>query len=614
MCGIVGIVSDIARNHEPLAAMCLTLGHRGPDGSGVHVEPAVSFGHRRLSILDLSDRGRQPMIYRDRYVITYNGEIYNYRELRAELSGLGHDFHTGTDTEVIMAAYDQWGTDCLARFNGMWAFAILDRAERTLFVARDRFGVKPLHFHWRRGLFAFSSEIKALLVHPSVPRQPDLAYVRNYLAHGPSEDLPETAFAGVSRLANASYIREHVDDLLARRPREHRYWTMTPNTSTEKFEPSLGARLAERYAELLQDAVALRLRADVKVGSALSGGLDSSSIVTFVNDSLRRQGAEEQQETFSCVYRTEGTQDCDESAYIEKLAATLGVKSNLIEPREADIAEQHRRMIYFLDTPPESSLMSSWHTFRRVSMTPVKVTLDGQGADEQLGGYLPHIISYLAWCQDPLREAAALRRFDGAAGFCGLGLAASALRRSGFPQLLPATLRHFKKQVFDGTALNVALAHESLHRLTNLIHYADRTSMAFSIESRMPFLDFRLAEFLASVPAAYKVHAGYTKHLAREAMTGRLPAEIVWRKDKMGWPIPEQHWFRGNLACWVEGEIDGSEFVREFRGKQPARDLLASRAAIKHVVRLLNLAVWHRGFFEQKWTLRDLGLSRNAAA
>lgn len=613
MCGIVGIVAQSAVDHEALGRMCAALVHRGPDGSGTFVEPGVSLGHRRLSILDLSDRGRQPMAYRDRYVVTYNGEIYNYRELRAELEALGHVFRTGTDTEVVLAAYAEWGEDCLGRFNGMWAFAILDREARNLFLARDRFGVKPLHYFWRPGFFAFASEIKALLVHPAVPRQPNQEYLARYVASGPSEYLRATAFAGVQRLGGASYFRESLDDLTARPPRERVYWTLSPNESDEKHDAVTCRRLADDYKERLRAAVEIRLRADVKIGSALSGGLDSSSIVAFVNEGLRQRGAAELQETFSCVYRTPGTEHCDESRYIERLAATLGVSSNVIEPREAEIAEQHRRMIYFLDTPPESSLMSSWHTFRRVSTTSVKVTLDGQGADEQLAGYLPHVINYLAWCGSPLREALAFRGFDGAAGFCAAGVAAGWLRRIGLPGMLPRALRLIGKQAFDGAALNAALIHDSLHGLTNLIHYADRTSMAFSIESRMPFLDYRLAEFLASVPACYKIHNGYTKYLARVAMDGVLPDEVVWRRDKMGWPIPEQHWFRGGLTAWVIAEIGRSRLLNECVGSVDAAGLVESRTPIRQVVRLLNLAVWLRGYFEEKWTLDDFGLTQNAA-
>ncbi len=607
-------MTEAAGGHEALGRMCDALAHRGPDGSGTFVQPGVSLGHRRLSILDLSDRGRQPMAYRDRYVVTYNGEIYNYRELRAELEALGHVFRTGTDTEVVLAAYAEWGKDCLVRFNGMWAFAILDRVERRLFVARDRFGVKPLHYFWSPGIFVFASEIKALLVHPAVPREPNQDYLLRYLASGPAEDLRVTAFARIHRLGGASFFCESLDQLTARPPRERTYWALSPNLSDEGHDPAVCKRLVGDYRDLLRAAVGIRLRADVKIGSALSGGLDSSSIVTFVNEGLRQHGAEELQETFSCVYRTPGTEDCDESRYIEQLAATLRVNSNVIEPREAEIAEQHRRMIYFLDTPPESSLMSSWHTFRRVSETTVKVTLDGQGADEQLAGYLPYLINHLAWSERPLRDALAFRGFKGATGFCALGVAAAWLRRSGLPGVLPRALQRMGKQAFDGTALNTALVYDSLHRLTNLIHYADRTSMAFSIESRMPFLDYRLAEFLASVPACYKIHDGYTKYLARVAMDGALPSDIVWRRDKMGWPVPEQHWFRGGLAAWVTAEIARSRLLHELIGHVDAAELVASRAPIRQVVRLLNLAVWLRGYFEEKWTLSDFGLSKNAAA
>jgi asparagine synthase (glutamine-hydrolysing) len=551
------------------------------------------------------------MMYRGRYVITYNGEIYNYRELRGELESAGHEFVTGTDTEVILAAYAQWGTDCLARFNGMWAFSLLDQRERTIFLARDRFGVKPLHYFWRHGVFVFASEIKALLLHPVVPRVPNETYLKSFVAHGPSEDCAETAFSGIRRLEGATFVYAGIDELLKRTPDARRYWTLTPDISDETFSTERSRTLANRYFELLEDAVDIRLRADVKVGSALSGGLDSSSIVMLVNNGLRRRGAPEQQATFSCVYRTPGMENCDESSYIERLAATLGVNSHTIEPREADIVEQHRRMIYFLDTPPESSLMSSWHTFMRVAMTSVRVTLDGQGADEQLAGYLPYLINHLAWCRNPIREARALNGFSGVSGFRAIGLAAAALRRFGAPTLMPRLLDRMGKQVFDGSRLNEALVFDSLHRLPNLLHYADRTSMAFSIESRMPFLDYRLAEFMAALPATYKVHDGFTKYLARLAMQGRLPEEIVWRRDKMGWPIPEQQWFRGRLAPWVVEEIGRSRMLRDLLGAMDARAIVESTTPIKKVVRLLNLAVWMRGYFEEKWTMRDFESSNS---
>ena len=601
MCGIAGIVADRPVERGPLEAMTARLVHRGPDGGGHWYGDGVALGHRRLAIIDLSERGAQPMHYLDRYVVIHNGEIYNYLELRATLEQLGYRFASFTDTEVIMAAYDHWGAACLEHFNGMWAFALFDRKRRRIFLARDRFGVKPLHFTRAGGRFIFASEIKALFDHPGVDRRPDADYCRRYLTFGPREYGPATAWLGIERLENACYIECGLEDLVAGRFSARRYWQLEAEPGEETYDDRRAGRLADEYRELLGSAVDLRLRSDVKVGSALSGGLDSSSIVYLVNQSLRRAGVANLQETFSCVYRTPGTEHCDESRHIEAVAQALGVRTNQIEPDAVDVPGRHQEMIYYLDTPPESSLMSSWHTFMRVARSDVVVTLDGQGADEQLAGYPRYIVPFLAHSRSALREAWSLRRFPGSGPFVRLGLASRAGGLLGMPGLTPYVLRLARKQIYDGERLNQGLVQDSLGGLQNLIHYADRTSMAFSIESRMPFLDFRLAEFMARVPASYKIHDGWTKHLARNAFDGRLPSSIVWRRDKMGWPIPETFWFRSSLRNWFREEIRSSGFLRELGAQADVDRLLDRSQGVGTSTRLLNLATWHRVHVEQSW-------------
>ncbi len=602
MCGIVAIVSNRAIERAPLRAMTEALAHRGPDGFGYHEASGFAFGHRRLAILDLSERGHQPMFYQDRYVITYNGEIYNYRELRAELEAAGFTFATHTDTEVVLAAYAHWGTDCLKRFNGMWAFVLKDLQTGLFFIARDRFGVKPLYHMFVAGQLVFASEIKALLRHPEYRAEANLDYCRAYLRGGPREYGRETAFRGVESFAKGAYVEATQAELLRGDFSVRRFWSLEPRVEAGAVDENQLREYAQRYYSLLEDAVALRLRSDVKVGSALSGGLDSSSVVHLVNKQLKERGASESlQETFSSVYGSPGTEHCDETVHIDKLEEYLRVHSNRIEPDPRDVPAEHERMIYYMDTPPESSLMSSWHTFRLVASTDVVVTLDGQGADEQLAGYPRYAINAIAYSNSPLKDSRALRKIPGFGPFASLGLSAAVLRRLGLGRLLPSMLKRAGKQVFDGERLNEALVKDSLNGLQNLIHYADRTSMAFSIESRMPFLDYRLAEFLAAMPACYKLHDGWTKYVARKAMDGHLPDSITWRRDKMGWGIPEAFWFRGELQPWLSAQVSGSDFLAELDARPRPGALYSGRRSMTQVLRLLNLAAWHRVHIEDGW-------------
>lgn len=627
MCGIAGFFSTVPQPANIVGRMTNLIRHRGPDDEGFVLFQELSalpricggqdtpddayqvatayapkeklsslgdypvtlaLGHRRLSIVDLSPLGHQPMSSADgRYWIVFNGEVYNHIELRAELEKGGYQFVSHSDTEVIIAAYDYWGEACLNRFNGMWAFVLLDRQEQKIFLARDRFGVKPLYW-WSDGtIFLFASEIKAFLAHPKFSAQPNAIYLQDYLRNGPKEHLPDTAFLGVHRLLHSHCVLANTQNLISGNFRTKQWWKLAPNLTQERFETRKAQEYAEHYRELLKSAVELRLRADVRVGSALSGGLDSSSVVYLMNQLLSERGATEKQETFSSVYRTPGTEHCDESKFIQIVADALGVTSNMIEPRVEDIAEAHEKMIWAMDTPPESTCMSGWHTFKLVQQRGIKVTLDGQGADEQLAGYLSYLANWLndmTWPQALQQVPSLLSIHPGEtiarAYFVCLAkplLPASVVARSG-------TLTRLNMP------LNELLVSDAMSKLITLIHYADKTSMAFSVESRMPFLDYRLAEMMASVPSVYKIHNGWTKMPARMAFENKLPDEVVWRKDKMGWPIPEQQWFDGGLKGWFNaGQIAGFKFSDELGIRLPR-----APHTITERVRYLNLGAWAR--------------------
>jgi asparagine synthase (glutamine-hydrolysing) len=632
MCGITGIISKKVFTSKTLQGMNNSMLHRGPNGEGymfsigieleneipgtIEFRPAtrnfIGLGHRRLAIVDLSSLGHQPMTYGDRYVITYNGEIYNHNELRRELSKIGYKFKSESDTEVVIAAYDAWGSDCINKFNGMWAFLILDTSKRLIFASRDRLGVKPLYYYKNRDLLIFASEIKAILKHPDVQKQPNWDYLKKYLKQGPTVHLPMTAFNGISAFPAASYLECDYDTILETPLSPKEYWSIQPNTEAEPYDEGRAQRYADEYFRILQDAVKLRLRADVKVGSALSGGIDSSSIVYLINRALSESKSNNQQETFSCVYKTDGASYCDESAKINIIAKHLSVISKQIEPKEDCIPDEHKKMIYMMDHPPESTCMSGWHTFKLVSSSGVTVTLDGQGADEQLAGYPKYWGYHIA----QLSIGDAFRAFRRAFGMNQTGKYALiglviCMMRSIFGKKI--TLRFINAFYVDANPfqpINTILKNDCETSLQTLIHYSDRVSMAFSVESRMPFLDYRLVEFLASVPSVYKLHDGWSKYIARKAFSGKLPDKIVWDKEKKGWPIPEEYWFSGGLKSWIDSTTGFCDTLTNQLAIPQKFSVNGSKISVKVKVRFLNLAVWYKTFFKDSIEERSVSDSR----
>lgn len=597
MCGITGIISKKKIKKNIIEIMTDTIVHRGPDGFGYYYGENFVFGHRRLSIVDLSDAGHQPMQYLNRYVIAFNGEVYNHFELRKELEKNGYIFQSHTDTEVIMASYNFWGVDCLKKFNGMWAFVIYDKLQDKYFISRDRFGKKPFYYYKDEEKFIFGSEIKVILAHPDVESQPNLEFLDGYVQNGAKEYIKETAFENIFRFDFSSYFEGSLEDILGNFEQK-KFWKIKPNLSNEKFDKEKAKEYANRYYELLEDAVRIRLRADVKVGSALSGGLDSSSIVYLVNKLLKEQGKEELQETFSSVYKSDGTQECDESYFIDIIAEKLGVHSNQIEPKMINIPIEHKKMIYNMENPPESTCMSGWHTFKLVSSTNVKVTLDGQGADEQLGGYLPYLMNYISSLSfvDIFKEAKKCIEIPEAKKYVLRGMYIGIFRILFGKRILQFILKKILKKDFE-VNLNQILADDINKNLITLIHYSDHVSMAHSIESRMPFMDYRVVEFLASVPSCYKMRNGWTKYLARVAFDGKLPDEITWRKDKMGWPIPENYWFRGELKNWFIDKIKYSKLFKRYEINIEKE--LNSNTSISKLVRYLNIARFEKLFLKE---------------
>lgn len=643
MCGIVVALADRKRVVlKDVLAMNDALRHRGPDDEGyalladgalrfltgpdtprtvpesmltpmpaeratdrLLLESSLIMGHRRLAIVDLSALGHQPM-HREGLTIVFNGEIYNHFELRAELEQLGERFVSHSDTEVLLAAYARWGHEAWSRLNGMWALAIHDERRRRLVVCRDRFGVKPLYV-WRGadGLLLFASEAKALRAHPAVAGEPDLDVCAGYLRHGAQAWTGATEFKGITRFPAGHWAEVDLDQPPQLRPLPYWAWPRADDDALRQpFDPVMADRLAAQYRDLLDDAVRLRMRMDVRFGTALSGGLDSSQIASRVNAELLRRGAGQSQEVFSSVYGGSGmatalrveARRADESAFVAAMSTHLGVRSSTIEPRWQDIPAEHGRMIWALDTPPDNTLMSSWHTYALVARQGVVVTLDGQGADEQLGGYLRYVRNRLihADAREAWNESRALaRNATGAAHVLRQSFVAHPLRHLLGRRLFGTLSSRLRSAAHLELELPHVLANDFSTSLRTLLHYADQSAMAWSVESRMPFMDWRLVEFLAQVPTSYKIHDGWTKWLARHAMRDELPASVVWRRDKMGWAIPESAWVgRGApLEGWLAEAVGRSAFVRDI-ARTVGVDF--GRAALHVRIRMLNLAVWHR--------------------
>ena len=583
MCGITGILS-FENDLSVINEMTSALQKRGPDGSGVlysdisgenadwsffgpnelsdltpkNAESVLALGHTRLSIIDINERSAQPMrSANERYWIVYNGEIFNYIELRKELVDAGYLFNTESDTEVVINAYDHWGIDCLNKFNGMWAFCIYDTSAGKLFLSRDRFGEKPLYYATGDDFFVFGSEIKSILESGMVNKTVCQSEIDRFIRSGPVEFTESTFFHNILRLPPGHFMiidmKLGLENIIPQR-----YYTLKVNTSNESYDEQKAEEYAKRYYELLKDSVRLRIRADVPIGSALSGGMDSSSIVYLINELNRENKLELKQKTYSCVYKdNDETSYCDESHFIELVASKLGVENHQITPIVDEIPTEHTLMIKSFECPPENTCMSGWWTYKLVNRDGTKVTLDGQGADEQLTGYLYYFAYFLysLSLRDFAREIRYCLRVPGAFPYVWRGASAFLLKLT-----LGYTIASFLIERVLGRSLpknlNEVLQNDFQTGLVNLFNNADRGSMAHSVESRMPFVDYRLVEFLADVPACYKIHKGWSKYLARKAFSDKLPDEICWRQDKMGWPIPEDAWFNGRLRSWLDKECD----------------------------------------------------------
>ena len=603
--------------------MCDRIAYRGPDGEGIHTDHDYGVGHRRLSIIDVSDRSRQPMHSRDgQWTISYNGEVYNYVELKDELVALGHKFSTTSDTEVLLAAFSQWGLESLQRLNGMYAFAIWHHPTRTLTLVRDRLGIKPLYYTETTRGIAFASEIKCLLTLPEVKAEPNHRILDGYMSVGycPGE---ETLFKGIYRLPPGYWLQ--ISNGVVTKAA---YWDIAFQRDQDLGE----AHYLEQAQNLLEDAVRLQLRSDVPLGVFLSGGLDSSAVVAM----MRRQGVAKIK-TFSVAW--DYGPDYDEGRYAREIASLFRTEHREYRMTPQDFAGFLPDYIWHMDEPVQEAAAISLYYIAQKAKEEVTVVLSGEGSDEVFGGYpvyrymdrleryrtLPKqlrggINALLSKCGPKWKKHVALSDLPIEHRYAGVSLNEMGKMRSLYtPRLVEETAGYAVNELVAPYYQKTAM-HDAQTRMQyldvkswlvdDLLIKADRMSMAASLELRVPFLDHRLMEFAARMPSKYRLKGGQTKYLIKKAMQPYLPPHIIYRR-KQGFPTPLALLFKGPLRKYVQEILVSQRSVDRGLFEPVGIKRLVdehSRGVADHhkaLWQLLVLELWHRTFVDGE-SLQDM--------
>jgi len=624
MCGIFGSIG-----FEPDAARIDIVAHRGPDGRGweIYSSPKgpVALGHRRLAIIDVSDAGLQPMgDASGRYQMVFNGEIYNYIELREEMRVKGEVFVSESDSEVLLRAYLLWGENALPRLRGMFSFLIWDRRDKKLFAARDRYGIKPLYMTSSPRGVAFASEIKQLLGLPSATNRMNIARVHDFLSSGISDHTSETMFEGVSQVRGGECISIDASEAGAIEVKVRRWYPAVAGDVSISEEEA-----GERFRELLTESVKLHLRSDVAVGSCLSGGLDSSAIVCLMSKMMGSGEGGAKVNTVSACYAEKSV---DEKPFMDAVVAHAHTEPHFIFPKVEDVFQRASDITWHQDEPfGSTSIFAQWCVFEEAKRVGVKVMLDGQGADEQLAGYHSGFSYYMADLTrrrqfgQLMRTIIERNRYHGTSVYeqvrnhlvpllppnvAGLlrsqhraltqhdWLGTDIIRNKGNPKgaLQLASDELGLPTIADIRTLCMTLTYGS--NLAMLLHWEDRNSMAHSIEARVPFLDHPLVEFNLALGNDHKIVGGDTKRVLRKGMSHVLPEVIRERRDKLGFATPEQVWFRGPLRGLVEDGIEKT--LSRFPGlmnadgvRALAREMLDGARPLDFTLwRIINLGIW----------------------
>jgi asparagine synthase (glutamine-hydrolysing) len=608
MCGIAGFVdASVTHGDRVLASMLEKIAHRGPDARKTLVSNAVYLGHNRLSIIDLSHEADQPMHFKH-YTIVFNGEIYNYLELKDELLKAGAQFKTQSDTEVVLQAFHYWGRECVHRFVGMWAFAIWDNQQQQLFCSRDRFGIKPFYYIHQSKSFYFGSEYKALRPTPVFSNHINVKQVSRGLQMGWTSYHDETYFSCLKALPAAyNLIYDHQSDKL----QLYRYW----NIETGNYLSLTSDDKIKRFFELFSESVKLHMRSDVPVGSCLSGGLDSSAIVSMVQH--QQPGLPYQ--TFSIYYQ--GKDEVDERPFVKEVLQKFpSLIPHYYSPDEDEVTRYFHHAMYHADVPATgSSFISQYFLMKLIAQHGIKVVLDGQGADEYLAGYNHTAYRMVADLLHQFKIGSAISLTHAIAQNQQLSLAKrsahwgksvlSLVRNEQqlyaleynryFPFLAKDASIPFVLNTVPGNRTDNFLYHLIFETsLPTLLQYEDRNSMAFSIESRVPFLDHRLVEFSFQLQNDDKLKGVCTKWIMRQALKNILPEKIATRKDKKGFVTPgEQKWLRGPLKHLVQADFSKLDFLDQKKINALIADYQRGNNRYALLVwRLCTLAYWQKHF------------------
>ena len=621
MCGIYGVVNK--KVDRELAMKCLnTMIHRGPDGYGLWQEDGVTLGHRRLSILDLSNAGSQPMSYaNERYWMTFNGEIYNFIEIRDELKKKGYTFRSASDSEVIMAAFCEWGESCVERFNGMWTFAIWDKQTKQLFISRDRFGVKPLFYaELPDGGFAFASEMKVIL--PLLPKvEANKPMFDRYFADNHYESQPECLIRGIKRFpaGHNAWVKDGKITL-------KRYWNTLDHLISV---PDSYEEQVEQFRELFLDACKIRMRSDVTLGTGLSGGLDSSAVICAMSYMSKNMTDERANNDWQHAYVAcfPGTAQ-DETKYAKQVTDYLGISHTFMNIDSAVSEREFLRQLYCFEElwgNPQVPMMELYKKEREMGTT---VSLDGHAADELFAGYGFDVLK--AYPDAKTKEeidmiTTAYLNQDAEDGVSQQSAAFKKQRNRLYREYM--LKYHAKKLLGKETVKSAYSDHPNWNRLDNLnktlfvsthetilptlLRNYDRDSMAAGVEIRMPFLDYRIVEFAFSIGWRSKLHGGFSKSIVRDAGAAFMPKEIAYRRTKLGFNAPILDWMRGPYRQFFEDTVASADFANCSLIDDPAKvrsdlsDFLAGKNASFHqaadIWNRIQPYLWERALIKQDW-------------